>query len=86
MQGGAHERNRTADLLLTMQMLYRLSYVGVDRLGLPGGQHRTVGPASQKGRCTGLKTWLSVPPQKDALPQADFLLRKSSGTSANIEI
>src|SRR2546427_6129230 len=26
--GGAHERNRTADLLLTMQMLYRLSYVG----------------------------------------------------------
>jgi hypothetical protein len=25
---GAHERNRTADLLLTMQMLYRLSYVG----------------------------------------------------------
>ena len=28
-RGGAHERNRTADLLLTMQMLYRLSYVGV---------------------------------------------------------
>ena len=27
---GAHERNRTADLLLTMQMLYRLSYVGGD--------------------------------------------------------
>ena len=26
---GAHERNRTADLLLTMQMLYRLSYVGL---------------------------------------------------------
>ena len=29
IQGGAHERNRTADLLLTMQMLYRLSYVGL---------------------------------------------------------
>jgi len=27
-RSGAHERNRTADLLLTMQMLYRLSYVG----------------------------------------------------------
>jgi hypothetical protein len=29
-EDGAHERNRTADLLLTMQMLYRLSYVGGD--------------------------------------------------------
>ena len=25
---GAHDRNRTDDLLLTMEMLYRLSYVG----------------------------------------------------------
>ena len=25
---GAHEQNRTADRLLTMQVLYRLSYVG----------------------------------------------------------
>jgi hypothetical protein len=33
---GAHERNRTADLLLTMQMLYRLSYVG-------GGAARSTG-------------------------------------------
>src|SRR5262249_38294934 len=33
IQDGAHERNRTADLLLTMQMLYRLSYVGaIDRI------------------------------------------------------
>jgi len=39
-----------------------------------------------KGRCTGLKTWLRVLPEKDALPQADFLQRKSSGTSANTEI
>src|SRR5262249_2970100 len=34
VHGGAHERNRTADLLLTMQMLYRLSYVGL-RPGTP---------------------------------------------------
>ena len=26
-EGGGHERNRTADLLLTMQLLCRLSYV-----------------------------------------------------------
>ena len=26
---GAHDRNRTDDLLLTMEMLYRLSYVGM---------------------------------------------------------
>src|SRR5262245_45170131 len=35
-QSGAHERNRTADLLLTMQMLYRLSYVGASS-GLQAG-------------------------------------------------
>ena len=35
-QNGAHERNRTADLLLTMQMLYRLSYVGASS-GLQAG-------------------------------------------------
>src|SRR5438552_3383436 len=40
-QNGAHERNRTADLLLTMQMLYRLSYVGTI-VGTSGGQHRSV--------------------------------------------
>ena len=28
MQDGAHEQTRTADRLLTMQVLYRLSYVG----------------------------------------------------------
>ncbi len=27
MKGGAHERNRTFDLLLTKEVLYRLSYV-----------------------------------------------------------
>ena len=29
LQGGAHERNRTFDLLLTKEVLYRLSYVSV---------------------------------------------------------
>jgi hypothetical protein len=28
MQNGAHEQIRTADRLLTMQVLYQLSYVG----------------------------------------------------------
>ena len=32
LQGdGAETRNRTADLLITNQLLYRLSYFGVDR-------------------------------------------------------
>jgi hypothetical protein len=30
---GAHDRIRTDDLLLTMEMLYRLSYVGFGRPG-----------------------------------------------------
>src|SRR5262245_28000382 len=32
-RNGAHDRNRTDDLLLTMEMLYRLSYVGFGRPG-----------------------------------------------------
>jgi hypothetical protein len=32
---GAHERNRTFDLLLTKEVLYRLSYVSVKRFLLP---------------------------------------------------
>src|SRR5215217_3156860 len=39
-ENGAHERNRTADLLLTMQMLYRLSYVG-------GEAARSMGQANE---------------------------------------
>ena len=39
-QAGAHEQIRTADRLLTMQVLYRLSYVGPvpdpSYAGLPG--------------------------------------------------
>jgi hypothetical protein len=30
LKGGAHERNRTFDLLLTKEVLYRLSYVSND--------------------------------------------------------
>src|SRR5262245_15187117 len=37
--GGAHDRNRTGDLLLTMEMLYRLSYVGAHDGDHPSGQH-----------------------------------------------
>ncbi len=44
-ESGAHERNRTADLLLTMQMLYRLSYVGVDDRCYPGRCGTIGGPA-----------------------------------------
>jgi len=29
-ENGAHERNRTADLILTKDVLYQLSYVGLD--------------------------------------------------------
>ena len=32
MQNGADERSRTSDLLITNQLLYQLSYVGIERL------------------------------------------------------
>lgn len=34
--GGAHEWNRTIDLLLTKEVLYRLSYVSVKLLRVAG--------------------------------------------------
>ncbi len=34
--GGAHDRNRTGDLVLTKDVLYRLSYVGLDTFPTPG--------------------------------------------------
>ena len=37
---GAHDRNRTDDLLLTMEMLYRLSYVGLRRPRRPMTRQR----------------------------------------------
>ena len=40
-QSGAHDRNRTDDLLLTMEMLYRLSYVGAHDRDRPSGQRGT---------------------------------------------
>src|SRR5689334_6449353 len=42
---GAHDRNRTGDLLLTMEMLYRLSYVGAQDRDHPSGQH---GPDAER--------------------------------------
>src|SRR5262249_51775801 len=77
---GAHERNRTADLLLTMQMLYRLSYVGVTTGATRDDATRSVGPARMVCR-TGKETWLSArrKRKKDALPQHDFLASKVGG-------
>ena len=37
-EGGAHEWNRTIDLLLTKEVLYRLSYVSVSCALAPGVQ------------------------------------------------
>jgi hypothetical protein len=45
---GAHERNRTFDLLLTKEVLYRLSYVSV--LLLPAGGRRDVNGAGDGDR------------------------------------
>jgi hypothetical protein len=68
---GAHERNRTADLLLTMQMLYRLSYVG-------GGAAR--GTTGTRSRPTPLRSRghpRSAPTSQDKkLRPAQFLPRK----------
>ena len=33
IKGGASERDRTSDLLITNQLLYRLSYAGIEGLG-----------------------------------------------------
>ena len=51
-QSGAHDRNRTDDLLLTMEMLYRLSYVGfADRDVQVGSTARN--PRQWLEYCTG---------------------------------
>ena len=44
---GAHDRNRTDDLLLTMEMLYRLSYVGRQHSTHHSGQHCTMKSSRQ---------------------------------------
>src|SRR5580765_2830908 len=48
---GAHDRNLTDDLLLTMEMLYRLSYVGAHDRDHPSGQRGS--DAERKERWTG---------------------------------
>jgi hypothetical protein len=40
---GAHEQTRTADRLLTMQVLYRLSYVGSETLSFLAKLERETG-------------------------------------------
>ena len=71
---GAHDRNRTDDLLLTMEMLYRLSYVGFDDQGRPGGQHCTAAVAAFYVLHRAVMNRLSVLGSEDALPRGDFPL------------
>jgi hypothetical protein len=66
-KGGAHERNRTADLLLTMQMLYRLSYVGA--IDGPLRQHRAGTHAGM--RAATKDNAAQRPTREDAPSQAD---------------
>ena len=60
LQAGAHERNRTADLLLTMQMLYRLSYVGWSFWVFREGDTEGVDPSCCRDAAPETETWLSV--------------------------
>jgi hypothetical protein len=41
--GGAHDRNRTCDLFLTKEVLYRLSYVSMYRCHAAGSMERETG-------------------------------------------
>ena len=68
-QNGAHERNRTADLLLTMQMLYRLSYVGASS-GLQAGS-TALWMSLGWSAATGKQTWL-VLAREDATTPRDL--------------
>ena len=53
MERGAHDWNRTSDLLLTKEVLYRLSYVSVECCLLPivrWSGRRESNPHNQLGR------------------------------------
>ena len=86
-RGGAHDRNRTDDLLLTMEMLYRLSYVGLRRPRRPmtrqRGDHRRE-DASCFGRDADLGRRLER--RKDALPQDVFSLENTPGERTSTAI
>ena len=75
---GAHDRNRTDDLLLTMEMLYRLSYVGCDDRDVQAGSTCSEHAAVME-YCTGSMTrrgsasWGA----KDALTPRRLPLRES---------
>ncbi len=61
-----------------MQMLYRLSYVGLLR-DARGGQYRT-GRSLEDGYCKPtLEASLRIQAQKDALPRADLSSEKAVG-------
>src|SRR5262249_42241594 len=81
VRNGAHERNRTADLLLTMQMLYRLSYVGSEQPGQPG--ERTAESTRRDGVFSPNDYVLSAWGRKTHSPEPTSRWRKSSGKHAS---
>ena len=86
-QRGAHDRNRTDDLLLTMEMLYRLSYVGLRRPRRPMTRQRwdcRREGASNFGRDADVGRRLER--RKDALPQDVFSLENTPGERTSTAI
>ncbi len=77
-RSGAHERNRTADLLLTMQMLYRLSYVGLGHQDADG-RARTGSSRSSGVSDPTPEDLLRVRVEKGAPPRAGFSSEKAVG-------
>ena len=82
---GAHDRNRTGDLLLTMEMLYRLSYVGAHDRDHPSGQRGSDAERKERwtGRC-GRAGSARVCEEKTHHPEGDLLVRRPSWGVARI--
>ena len=82
---GAHDRNRTDDLLLTMEMLYRLSYVGAHDRDHPSGQRGSDAERKERltGRC-GRAGSARVCEEKTHHPEGDLLDRRPSWGVARI--
>src|SRR5213075_345713 len=72
---GAHDRNRTGYLLLTMEMLYRLSYVGAHDRDHPSGLRGSDAERKERwtGRC-GRAVAARVCAEKTHHPEADLPL------------
>ena len=82
---GAHDRNRTGDLLLTMEMLYRLSYVGETSAPAPcWTAPQDVETGRWSDRREGFGSLEFVPCGKDTPPQGGLRWR-TSGCRANGE-